>query len=85
VYDPATNRGVAECLINVVVSDTELVCTLDLSADQLDPLNSAVVPNSPIGDGAYILTVVSTGASNAGPSANPSIISSGSAFIVGPY
>jgi len=84
-YDPATNRGVAECVLGVVVSDTELVCDLDLSADQLNPTTSATVPGTPIVDGAYILTVVANGATNAAGLASPSIVSSGSAFVVAPY
>lgn len=84
-YLAASNRGVAECVVDIVVSDTELVCTLDLSANQLDPSTSATVPGSPIADGAYILTVVENGTTGAGSSANPSIISSGAAFIVAPY
>jgi hypothetical protein len=85
-YVAASNRGVAECVVEVVVSDTELVCTLDLSAYQLSPADSSmVVPNVPIADGAYILTVVTDGATNAASNGNPSIISSGAAFVVAPY
>jgi hypothetical protein len=83
-YDAAGNRGVAECAV-VVVSDTELICTLDLSADQLSPQDSTTVPNTPIADGAYMLTVVADGDIGAGIGANPTIISSGAAFIVAPY
>ena len=71
-YDPASNRGVAECVVGMVVSDTELLCDLDLSGN-------------PVPDGAYILTVVANGSTGAGGAANPSIISSGAAFVVGPY
>ncbi|WP_433831634.1 IPT/TIG domain-containing protein [Actinoplanes sp. CA-015351] len=83
-YDPATNRGVAECTVGIVVSDTELICDLDLSATQLSPTTSAptsgVVP-----DGAYIMTVVANGDPGAAGLAEPSIISSGAAFVVAPY
>jgi hypothetical protein len=84
-YDPAGNRGVAECLVAAVVSDTELVCDLDLTADQLSPTTSAPLPGTPITDGAYIVTVVANGSTSAGSAAKPSIISSGSAFVVAPY
>ncbi|MBB2946875.1 hypothetical protein FB565_006643 [Actinoplanes lutulentus] len=83
-YDAATNRGVAECTVGIVVSDTELICDLDLTATQLSPTTSAptsgVVP-----DGAYIMTVVANGDTGAAGAASPSIISSGAAFVVGPY
>ncbi|WP_229075949.1 IPT/TIG domain-containing protein [Actinoplanes sp. DH11] len=68
-YDSNSNRGVAECLVAVVVSDNELVCDVNLTG----------VP-----DGAYILTLVADGAPGAA-SPNPSIISSGAVFVVGPY
>lgn len=84
-YDPAANRGVAECEVIVVVSDNELVCSLDLAADQLNPVDSTTVPATPIVNDAYILTVVANGATNAGPAADPTIVSSGAAFIVAPY
>jgi hypothetical protein len=84
-YVAASNRGVAECDVLAVVSDTELICTLDLSADQLSPADSTVVPSTPIADGAYIVTVVADGATDAGSDADPTIISSGAAFIVAPY
>jgi hypothetical protein len=83
-YQSSGNRGVAECVVDSVISDRELVCTLDLAADQLSPANSAVVAGSPITDGAYILTVVADGSVGAGdPKA--SIVSSGAAFVVAPY
>jgi hypothetical protein len=83
-YDASDNRGVAECVVDSVVSDNELICTIDLSADRLDPADSTTVANTPVEDGAYILTVVADGAIGASD-ANPSIISSGAAFVVGPY
>jgi hypothetical protein len=85
-YDPASNRGVAECLVAAVVSDTELVCDLDLTADQLSPTTSAAIGGTPVTDGAYIVTVVANGSTGASLAvAKPTIISSGSAFIVAPY
>jgi hypothetical protein len=84
-YVAASNRGVAECDVLAVISDTELICSLDLSADQLSPTDSTVALNTPIVDGAYIVTVVADGATDAGSDANPTIVSSGAAFIVAPY
>lgn len=84
-YSSATNRGVAECADAVVLSDTELVCTLDLSADKLSPANSAVVDDTPIPEGAYILTVVEDGSTSAGPAAAPTVVSTGAVFVVAPY
>ncbi|WP_436527526.1 IPT/TIG domain-containing protein [Actinoplanes sp. HUAS TT8] len=84
-YNAASNRGVAECVVASVVDDGELICTLDLSADQLDPTDSSVVANTPITDGAYIVTVVANGDPAAGNAAHPTIISSGATFTVAPY
>ncbi len=84
-YTPTTNRGVAECVVVAVVSDTELACALDLSAYQLRARDSTPMSGVPIADGAYILTVVANGDTAAGGAANPTIISSGSAFVVAPY
>lgn len=84
-YLPGSNRGVAECGDVVVIDDSELICTLDLSADQLSPADSSTVAGTPIADGAYILTVVANGDPGAGGGANPTIVSSGATFTVGPY
>ncbi|GAA4928604.1 IPT/TIG domain-containing protein [Actinoplanes utahensis] len=84
-YASATNRGVAECRDAVVLSDTELVCTLDLSEDKLSPANSAVVDDTPIPEGAYILTVVEDGSTSAGVAAAPTVVSTGAVFVVAPY
>jgi hypothetical protein len=84
-YDSSTNRGVAECRDVAVISDVELVCTLDLAADRLNPATSVAVPSTPVPEAAYTLTVVESGAVGVGPTANPTIVSSGSTFTVGPY
>ncbi|WP_157751611.1 IPT/TIG domain-containing protein [Actinoplanes derwentensis] len=84
-YTPAGNRGMAECTNVVVVADTELICNLDLSAGSLNPVTGAATPNVPVPDGAYTVTVVANGATTAGPDAEPTIVSSGSTFTVGPY
>lgn len=83
-YAADSNRGVAECTDVLSISDTELVCTLDLSF-QLSPTDSTTVPDTPVGDGAYVLTVVADGATDAGADANPTIFSSGAVFAVAPY
>ncbi|PRX18686.1 IPT/TIG domain-containing protein [Actinoplanes italicus] len=86
VYVPGSNRGVAECTDVVIVNDTELVCTLDLGADQLSPVTSLTVPNTPIAEGAYVLTVVANGDLAVSDSvAKPTIVSSGAVFAVSPY
>ncbi|WP_433366450.1 IPT/TIG domain-containing protein [Actinoplanes sp. CA-142083] len=82
-YNSSNNRGVAECVRVAVISDTELICTLNLAGNKLSPADSSVVLSTPIDQGAYILTVVTNGA--IGASANPTIISSGAAFVVAPY
>ncbi|MEU4163754.1 IPT/TIG domain-containing protein [Actinoplanes sp. NPDC026670] len=84
-YDAAANRGVAECSVVVVISDNELICTLDLAAARLSAVDSSVLPDTTIAEGAYILTVVASGDPTAGPAADPTIISSGATFTVGPY
>lgn len=80
-YNSSSNRGVAECVNAVAVSDTELACTLDLSADQLSPADSSTLSGTPITEGAYIVTVVADGAIGASD-ANPTIVSSGATFTV---
>ncbi|MEU8813360.1 IPT/TIG domain-containing protein [Actinoplanes sp. NPDC048796] len=70
-YLPATNRGAAECVLEAVLRDTELVCTLDLTG---------------VNEGAYILTLVENGLSSATlADANPTLVTSGATFTVGPY
>lgn len=83
-YDSSANRGIAECGKVTVVSDAELVCTLDLSADQLSPTSSATATGQSIVEDGYVLTVVADGAIGSS-GANPTIVSSGSSFVVGPF
>ncbi|GAA2895168.1 hypothetical protein Acy02nite_39610 [Actinoplanes cyaneus] len=68
-YDATSNREKAECTGAVVVTDTEIVCTLNLTG---------------VAEGAYIVTVVANGGIGSG-AANPTIVSSGSVFVVAPY
>ncbi|WP_430789283.1 IPT/TIG domain-containing protein [Actinoplanes sp. G11-F43] len=84
-YVAAGNRGVAECTGVVVIADTELICTLDLSGGSLNPVTSAAAPSVAVPDGAYTVTVVKNGSTSVGSDAEPSIVSSGSTFTVGPY
>jgi hypothetical protein len=83
-YVSNQNRGVAECGQAAVVSDFELACTLNLAANRLSPADSSTTGTS-IAEGPYIVTVVANGDINAGSAANPTIVSSGATFTVGPY
>lgn len=85
-YDPATNRGVQECKNVLVISNVELVCSLDLAADRLKPDDSSPVSGTPVAEGTYTVTVVATGDASAQASAvAATIVSTGSTFIVAPY
>lgn len=85
-YDPATNRGVQECTNVLVISNVELVCSLDLAADRLKPEDSSTVTGKPVTEGTYTLTVVATGETSANAAAvAATIVSTGSTFVVGPY
>ncbi|NMO51229.1 hypothetical protein HH310_08520 [Actinoplanes sp. TBRC 11911] len=83
-YVAASNRGVQECKKVLVVSNTELICTLDLLGDRLNPADSTSTAG-PVPEGTYTITVVANGALDAGDAAGPTIVSSGSTFTVGPY
>lgn len=93
-YNPADSTGnktvpdVAECLNVLVISDTELICTLN-TAKAYGQNADAAVPN-----GTYTLTVVSNGGvdvQSGGANVDAalpfqaSIITSGSTFTVAPY
>jgi IPT/TIG domain len=93
-YDPTDNGSAAktlgelgECLNVLVISDTELICTVNTADSDGAGSNGAVIPN-----GTYTLTVVNDGgvdvqAGGASADANysASIVSSGSTFTVAPY
>lgn len=99
-YDPTadttttTNKAngpLAECTGVLVVSDTELICTLDLG-NSLSAAGAAATADVP--NGTYTMTVVSNGlidattssvTANYDPDYTESIISSGSTFTVAPY
>ncbi|WP_436527527.1 IPT/TIG domain-containing protein [Actinoplanes sp. HUAS TT8] len=84
-YNAASNRGVQECTKVLVAKDTDLVCTLDLSGNRLDPTTSAAVPDSPVLEGTYTITLVANGSTSAGDAAAPSVVNSGATFTVAPY
>src|SRR5262249_36809804 len=85
-YDPPDSSGktlgeTGECLNVLVVSDTELICTLDTA------LAYGQGGDQPIADGTYTITVVSegdadvqTGGANDDSGYTKSIVSSGSTF-----
>nr|BFE65185.1 hypothetical protein GCM10020063_097110 [Dactylosporangium thailandense] len=91
-YDPTTNSsnktlgGVAECGSVLVVSDTELICTMDLH-DSLDDTTGAAVSGTPVPKGTYTLTVVNDGSVGAqsGTGYSVSLIVSGATFTVSDY
>jgi hypothetical protein len=76
-------------VVNVVISDKELLCTLNLATGGLTPSSGApaVNPNNNVANGTYTLTVVSNGDIAAGSTTGyqQSDISSGSTFTVAPY
>ncbi len=85
-YDPSANRGVQECTDVLLVSGTELVCTLDLSADRLDLTTSAPVVGSPITNGTYTVTIVANGSTSAtADEFAASTVASGATFTVAPH
>ncbi len=84
-YDPSANRGVQECTNVLVVSSTELVCALDLSADRLDVTTGAPLVGSPITNGTYTVTIVANGSTSATTDEfAASTVASGATFTVAP-
>ncbi len=78
------NPPVDECTSVIVISDVELICTLDLSGG-LSPTTGATNA-TPVEEGTYTVTVVNTGAVDpAAGTLTQSIVSSGSTFTVAPY
>jgi hypothetical protein len=85
-YSAGSNRGVQECTNVRLVGSSELVCSLDLSADRLSPSDSSVVTGTPVSEGTYTVTVVANGSPNATDAqAAASIVSTGATFTVAPY
>ena len=92
-YDPftaATNKATAEkneCHTIQIISDTELVCTLDLAKTQDGTINTALIATAtPIG--LYQVAFVANGAAKTTPVTAPyfpTAISSGAMFSVSPF
>lgn len=88
-YDPTDSSTVktlaqlGECLNVLVISDTELICTVNTADSDGAGSAGAVIAN-----GTYTLTVVndgSVGAETSNAAYSQSIVSSGSTFTVAPY
>jgi hypothetical protein len=90
-----TNGPVAECGSVVVISDSELICKLNLLAGHLNSDDGTLLTagDAPVPNGTYTLTVVSdmtldaTAIAIAAPTALPTQtdLSSGATFTVAPY
>jgi hypothetical protein len=79
-------RPVTLCMNPLVLSDTELLCTLDLT-ESLDPtLADTTGSNVDVPNGAYNLQIIQTGAAAATSTQYAATtITSGSTFTVSPY
>lgn len=98
-YDPGDTAGtpattyvngpLAECTGVIVISDNELLCTLNLATGGLVPTTGAAASGAAanVSNGAYTLTVVSNGDIAASDLDGYAVtdISSGSTFTVAPY
>jgi hypothetical protein len=85
-YSAASNRGVQECKNVKLVSPTELVCSLDLGADRLNPADSSVLTGTPVSEGTYTITVVANGSPSVTDDvAGASIVSTSATFTVAPF
>jgi hypothetical protein len=85
-YDPDANRGVKRCTGVLVISDTELICTLDLTTDRLVITDSTTDTGNKVAEGTYTVTVVANGATAASDDdASATKINSGATFTVAPY
>ena len=82
----AAARPIALCYDAVVLSDTELLCTLDLNTT-LDPAaDTATTTGADVPDGAYNVQIIQTNAAAAtAVQAAPTAITSGSTFTVSAY
>jgi hypothetical protein len=85
-YSAAGNRGVQECKNVKLVSASELVCSLDLGADRLNPADSSVVTGTPVSEGTYTVTVVANGSPSVTDDvAAASVVSTGATFTVAQF
>ncbi|KUL32651.1 IPT/TIG domain-containing protein [Actinoplanes awajinensis] len=80
--DTRTNGPAAECTDVLVIGDTELICNLDITKS-VDPVAGTSV-STRMNEGAYVVTVVNTGANNATPTFQTKV-TSGSIFTVAAY
>ncbi|MEU8233774.1 IPT/TIG domain-containing protein [Actinoplanes sp. NPDC048967] len=85
------NPPIAECEAALVLSDTALLCSLNLE-DKLVAATGAQSVGAEVPEGVYTITVVNSGlTASAAAAANPvvtissSILTSGSTFTVAPY
>lgn len=94
-YDPgattatwgATGGPTAECITPTVISDTELICKLNLAAGKLNTSTGAAMAAA-VPDGTYTLTVVNNGSDVADKTLDTylqSDVSSGATFTVADY
>lgn len=79
-YVAGSNRGVAACADYIVISDNEVICTMDLT-ELLNPATSAAAVGD-VAEGTYTITVVNDKGAAA---TSISEITSGSTFTVSDY
>ncbi|MCM4083773.1 IPT/TIG domain-containing protein [Paractinoplanes hotanensis] len=85
-YVPGANHGVEECLNVLVITDTELVCTLNLKDDIGVTAGTGAASAADAGEGTYTVSVVANGLPAAtADEAKASIVNSGATFTVAPY
>jgi hypothetical protein len=77
-----TTPPITDCTSPLVISDTELICTLNLNST-LDAAGAATT--TPVPRGTYTVTIVADSARGATTTINPTDISSGATFTVAPY
>jgi hypothetical protein len=75
------------CNTVLPISDTEIICTLDLAnkITAVDASNVPTIATGPVPNGTYNVTVVNTGTALRLLDSNYSIVSMGSTFTVSPY
>ena len=83
-YVKNTDRMIAVCEDVLVLSDTELLCTLDLTGSLDTTQEDATFGATDVPDGAYNIQIIQDGADDAATPA-PTAITSGSTFTVAAY
>ncbi|GLY06028.1 hypothetical protein Acsp01_64070 [Actinoplanes sp. NBRC 101535] len=83
----ATAAPVALCKTPLPISDTEVICTLDLANTLTAATNNVTITAANVPQGAYTVTVVNDGGTTAllATSYNFSTVASTATFTVGPY